>query len=143
MSTNWFQDIYDMHAKFGVHDWVQTKLNEKDRETLKAFLEFRVKCITEEYEEMQEAFAAGDPEEFVDALIDMMVFAIGTLEVFGVDANKAWSEVHRANMDKTPGVKESRPNPLGLPDLIKNPGWQGPVHSENWGILDALLEKSG
>ena len=36
-----------------------------------------------------------------------------------VDAYTAWDRVHAANMTKQVGVKPSRPNPLGLPDLTK------------------------
>ena len=48
--------------------------------------------------------------------------------LLGIDAHKAWHEVHKANMSKEVGVKESRPNPLGLPDLIKPEGWKAPSH---------------
>ena len=74
-------------------------------------------------------------EEMVDGIIDLCVFAIGTLEVFGVDANKAWDEVYKANMSKEVGIKEGRPNPLGLPDLVKPEGWTGPEHKGNHGNI--------
>jgi predicted HAD superfamily Cof-like phosphohydrolase len=74
-----------------------------------------------------------DGEEIVDGLIDLCVVAIGTLDLFEVDAHKAWDEVLKANMSKKVGVKESRPNPLGLPDLIKPEGWVGPDHTGNTG----------
>jgi hypothetical protein len=43
-------------------------------------------------------------------------------------------------------VKESRPNPLGLPDLIKPAGWTAPSHEGNHGIIansfaDAIKER--
>ena len=78
---------------------------------------------------------AGDAEEIVDGLIDLCVVAIGTLDAFNVDGNKAWDEVLKANMQKEVGVKESRPNPLGLPDLIKPEGWEAPSHKGNYGDL--------
>ena len=53
----------------------------------------------------------------------------------GDDANKAWDEVYRANMAKEVGIKEGRPNPLGLPDLMKPDDWQGPVHEDNCGNI--------
>ena len=65
--------------------------------------------------------------------MDLCVVAIGTLDLFEVDAHKAWDEVLKANMSKKVGVKESRPNPLGLPDLIKPEGWVGPDHTGNTG----------
>jgi predicted HAD superfamily Cof-like phosphohydrolase len=89
----------------------------------------------EELDETLDAIEAKDPEEVVDGLIDMCVFAIGTLDVFGVDANAAWDRVRDANMVKSPGVKEGRPNPFGLPDLIKPEGWEAPSHEGNHGDL--------
>ena len=80
-----------------------------------------------------------DPEEIVDGLIDICVFAIGTLDVFGVDANEAWNRIYEANMAKSPGVKEGRPNPFGLPDLIKPEGWESPNHEGNHGSLSDLF----
>ena len=73
-----------------------------------------------------------------DGLIDLCVVAIGTLDLFGIDAHKAWQEVHSANMSKEVGVKESRPNPLGLPDLIKPEGWTAPSHEYNHGLLNNI-----
>ena len=87
----------------------------------------------EELDETIDAIEAKDPEEIVDCLIDLCVFAIGTLDVFGVDANEAWDRVYEANMAKTPGVKEGRPNPFGLQDLIKPEGWTAPTHEANHG----------
>jgi len=77
-----------------------------------------------------------NPEEVVDALIDLCVVAIGTLDAYGVDSNKAWDEVLKANMSKEPGIKPERPNPLGLPDLMKPEGWVAPSHVGNYGRLD-------
>ena len=49
-----------------------------------------------------------------------------------------WDAVHAANMAKVVGVKPSRPNPLGVPDLIKPEGWTAPDHTGNHGILPGL-----
>ena len=139
MSSNWVKDIEDMHRKFGVHDWVDNQIKEGNNEKLQEFLQFRMRFLYEELNEMDIAVTERNPEEVVDALIDLCVVAIGTLDSFGVDAYKAWDSVHNANMAKEPGVKETRPNPLGLPDLIKPDGWTGPDHSENHGyITDAV-----
>ena len=80
-----------------------------------------------------------DPEEIVDGLIDLCVFALGTLDVFGVDANEAWDRVHQANALKHPGVKPGRPNPFGLPDLLKPDGWKAPSHEGNHGTFSNVL----
>ena len=136
MSNNWVDDIETMQDKFGTLDWIFD--NKKDKEKLKTFLEFRINFIQEELDETKKAFETLDGEELVDGLIDLCVVAIGTLDAFGVDAYKAWDEVLNANMSKKVGIKEGRPNPLGLPDLMKPEDWKAPSHAGNHGIFNDI-----
>ena len=129
--SDWANDIYMMHNKFGVKEWFEK--NKDDKDLMRKYLQFRLSMCQEELGETLDAFENKDPEEIVDGLIDMCVFAIGTLDVFGVDANKAWDAIYEANMSKESGVKPGRPNPFGLPDLIKPADWQGPDHEGNHG----------
>jgi len=135
--SDWANDIYMMHNKYGVREWFEQ--NKDDKELMRKYLMFRMLMINEELHETLQAVNTGNSEEIVDGLIDLCVFAIGTLDVFGVDANKAWDEIYRANMDKKAGVKPGRPNPFGLPDLLKPGGWQGPNHEDNHGDLSYAL----
>jgi len=136
MSTNWFKDMQDMHKKYGVNKWYQAEQqSDVEWRRFNKFMQFRLGMMQEELDETRNAFINKDPEEIVDGIIDLCVFAIGTLEVFGVDANKAWDEVYKANMNKEVGIKEGRPNPLGLPDLVKPKGWKGPSHEDNHGNI--------
>ena len=136
MSDNWFKDMQDMHIKYGVNKWMQAeKQSDVDIKRFNKFMEFRIGMMQEELDETKNAYKEKNAEEMVDGIIDLCVFAIGTLEVFGVDANKAWDEVYKANMSKEVGVKEGRPNPLGLPDLVKPEGWEGPSHEGNHGNI--------
>ena len=133
MSQNWVKDMNAMHAKFGVHEAV----SKMDANKLAEFLEFRIGCLQEELDELK---ASKNGDDAVDALIDLSVFAIGTLDLFGIDAEMAWDRVYRANSTKDIGIKESRPNPLGLPDLIKPEGWTAPTHKDNTGIFDKIYD---
>ena len=136
MSNNWFKDMQDMHKKYGVNKWMQAELqSDVDWRKINKFMQFRLGMMQEELDETKNAFDKKDAEEMVDGIIDLCVFAIGTLEVFGVDANKAWDEVYKANMSKEVGIKQGRPNPLGLPDLVKPEGWTGPNHEGNHGNI--------
>lgn len=139
----WTNDIEQMHTKFGVNE----KVREFDGDKLRAFVNFRLKFLQEELDEFQLALdkldegqignvEAGD--DIVDALIDLCVVSIGTLDALDVNSNLAWQRVHEKNMQKEVGVKASRPNPLGLPDLIKPEGWEPPTHSDNIGLLYKL-----
>ena len=136
MSKNWFHDMKVMHQKYGVNKWMQAEMqSDVDWRKINKFMQFRLGMMQEELDETKEAFELKDAPGMVDGIIDLCVFAIGTLEVFGVDAEKAWDEVYRANMSKEVGIKEGRPNPLGLPDLVKPDGWEGPVHEDNCGNI--------
>ena len=133
MIGDWVQDIEDMHTQFGVNDKIRTF----DKEKLKQFLNFRVAFLEEELNELKDNL--NNPEEIVDALIDLCVVAIGTLDAFEINAYQAWETVHNANMAKEVGIKASRPNPLGLPDLIKPEDWRAPSHKNNYGLLNKLV----
>lgn len=138
--TDWIADIAAMHTKFGVNPVIRTL----DREKLRTFLKFRIDFLQEELDEMREAlddpdFKKDRADETVDALIDLCVVAIGTLNAFDVDSYEAWNRVHSKNMEKNPGINANRPNPLGLPDLIKPPGWTPPTHADNVGLLSKVF----
>lgn len=150
-STDWVNDIHNMHTKFGVRPVIRN-LSKEHKEM---FLKFRLDFLREELMEAYEAAGydvtfeakrndkALDPnraEDVVDAMVDLCVVAIGTMDAFDVDAHEAWSRVHVKNMEKEPGVKPERPNPLGLPDLIKPAGWTAPTHADNVGTLDQIFK---
>jgi hypothetical protein len=130
MSKDWVKDIHLMQAKYLTRQWIET-----NPDKLKAFLDFRVDFLREELEETEAALVNMDAEEIVDGLIDICVIAIGTLDAFGVDAYQAWDEVLKANMKKEVGIKPERPNPMGLPDLMKPEDWESPSHAGNHGKL--------
>jgi predicted HAD superfamily Cof-like phosphohydrolase len=145
MSNNWVWDIEKMHDKYGVN----SALRSMDKDKLMAFLKFRIDFLQEELDEMRDAVVSyeagtlkGDKaaDDTVDALIDLCVVAIGTLNGFDVNAIESWNRVHDKNMQKEVGIKASRPNPLGLPDLIKPEGWTAPTHIDNVGLLSKVFE---
>lgn len=126
--SDWVGDVEAMSTRFGV----RSAVSRFSPERLTAFLQFRMDFLREE---LAEGMAAETADDLVDSMIDLCVVAIGTLEAVGVDVREAWRRVMTANMAKEPGVKEGRPNPLGLPDLIKPPGWVAPTHTDNVGDL--------
>lgn len=134
MSEDWVRDIAGMHRYYGVNEKVQ----EFDKEKLQQFLNFRMSFLDEELNETKKAVREKNAEEIVDGLIDLCVVAIGTLDSMGIDSYDAWNKVLRANLQKKVGVKPERPNPLGLPDLIKPDGWKAPSHAKNHGLLTKL-----
>jgi hypothetical protein len=134
MTSNIITDVETMHHKYKVHDWIEAnpdKLNE--------LFKLRMRMLNEEFSETMDAYLQGDPEELIDGLIDLVVIAIGTLDIVGVDPHEAWNEVYNANMAKEVGIKPGRANKLGLPDLRKPSGWKAPSHKLNHGKLPDIL----
>lgn len=132
MDCDWVGDVERMSAKFGVRSAVAKFGSER----LSAFMQFRMDFLQEE---LREGLSAKTADDLVDSLVDLCVVAVGTLEAAGVDVREAWRRVMEANMAKEPGVKPERPNPLGLPDLIKPAGWIAPEHGDNIGDLYKLF----
>ncbi len=135
---SWYEDIRDMHQRFEVDKWIMD--NDPFSTRYEELMKLRMRMLSEEFNETLQAYLNSDPEEMIDGLIDLCVIAIGTLDIAGVDADKAWKEVLEANMAKRVGVKSNRPNPLGLPDLVKPDGWVAPSHTENHGYLERILK---
>ena len=128
---SWTKDIHEMHKHFGVENCVgEMTVNERKR-----FMELRLRMMQEELDETKKAWTNEDNEEVVDGIIDLCVFAIGTLDLFNINAEAAWQAVLIANMTKEVGIKEGRDNPFNLPDLTKPDGWKAPEHKGNTGDL--------
>ena len=112
--------VYRMHEKFKMrHTDIPYSLSEK---------KFRSICLQEE---LTEFIDAHDKAEELDALVDLIVFAIGTVERMGIsniDFNTAFDRVMVANLKKQPGPNEKRGFfPI---DLVKPDGWQAPDLSD-------------
>lgn len=127
--TDMIRDIADMYKKYGFD------ISHLNNEELYKFVEWRADFIQEELSELYDAIDLKDPEEVVDALIDIIVVALGTLDLLKVDSATAWNEVLRANLQKEVGIKDCRPNEYGFPDLVKPYKWKGPDHSGNHGLI--------
>lgn len=134
-----FELVDTMHKKYGFYETVAGF----DKEKFLKFLEFRAeKQITEEVNEFLQAIkdfryaAERDDKEAMlaavqeinDAIVDMSVFVNGTatFTMTQDEYEKSYSTVMEANLKKERGIKPGRPNPMGLPDLLKPEGWESP-----------------
>lgn len=88
-------------------------------------VEFRKALIKEEYEEVIEAFDAGDLVELADGLADLIYVCVGAALEMGIPLDRVWSEVQRSNMakiDRLTGKVEYRED-----GKVKKPeGWTPP-----------------
>lgn len=60
----------------------------------------RVELIREEFQELQEALAAGDMVETADACIDLLYVVKGLMVEMGIRDDPLFDEVHTSNMSK-------------------------------------------
>lgn len=84
---------------------------------------FRESFMREELLEFERAFQDKDIPEAADALIDLVVVAMGTAVMMGLPWHALWNDVHRANMAKERVVSERA---HGGFDLGKPEGWIPP-----------------
>jgi predicted HAD superfamily Cof-like phosphohydrolase len=77
--------------------------------------------LMEEVTEFMRAAYNADIAGTADALIDLIYFAVGTLNMIGVPFDKAWEIVQEANMRKVPQASDRDRNDAAKPD-----GWRDP-----------------
>ena len=90
--------------------------------------EWLVAALKEEIQEFEDSPSDAGK---VDALIDLCYFAVGGLVKLGLDEDQAqdcFDAVHRANMTKKPGIKDTRPNDGSIVDAIKDENFQDPTN---------------
>lgn len=87
-----------------------------------------IKALHEEIQEFGYAAHRDAIVDQVDAIVDLMYFAIGALHKLGLTAEQikaCCKAVHLCNMTKKRGVKASRGDG-SVPDAIKSDDWLGP-----------------
>lgn len=110
-----------MHKQFNIEGAVKPMMLSNDVE------QFRINFMKEELQEYEDARTL---EDKIDALVDLVVVAMGTAYLHGFDWTPHWEEVFRANMDKV-RVANASESKRGSPiDLRKPDGWQGPNHTK-------------
>lgn len=90
--------------------------------------EWLIKALEEELQEFREA---NTPEDSVDALIDLIIFACGGLYRAGLTPDQAkacFTAVSDANDAKKAGVKQNRAVE-GVADAVKPTGWVDPKNT--------------
>ena len=115
-----FTDVYDFNREILEIPWRKDPgvLNVDDRL-------FAWNSLTEEVNELWDADTYS---EQVDALIDVMYFAMGNLYKMGVTEEQAqafFNNVHEANMKKVKGMTDRGYKD----DAIKPEGWEAPHHN--------------
>ena len=95
----------------------------------------RLRFLQEELDEMFSAAQSKDMVGVVDALLDTVYVALGTMYMMGIPVQSCWDAVQRANMSKVKGVGK-RGNKI---DAIKPSSWIGPEREIEAAIESARL----
>ena len=82
----------------------------------------RTKYMGEELDEYDQAISDGDLAGQLDALVDLIYFAFGTVYLHGFSIIEAWKRVHHANMQKICVPDKS----TGKSGVHKPEGWKPP-----------------
>lgn len=123
-----FDDVREMYERYGFDLPSEPRLlsTEREGEDETSAFNFRLSFMQEELAEFHFAHTRGDLAGAADALIDLVVVAMGTAAMMGLPWRELWDDVQRANMSKVPGRTRRG---VGF-DLIKPAGWEGPKTEE-------------
>ncbi len=123
------KSIVDMIVEFN-----QTVLHVPQKQAVKGLTDaeykLALKQLNEEISEFELADEESDLVGEIDALADLVYFAIGIMYKIGLtpsEIEQVFSAVHAANMTKKIGVKSSRVVENAV-DAIKQDGFQDPKH---------------
>jgi predicted HAD superfamily Cof-like phosphohydrolase len=121
--TMWEQ-ICIFHEKYGINTPLKPDFMPDD------VAAFRVAFLEEELAEFKLAIAENDLAEQIDALVDLVVVAMGTAHILGFKWDSHWNEVYEANMRKVraEGKDDERSKRKHFLDIVKPSGWEGPNH---------------
>ena len=89
-----FEDVKKFMATFG--QMVRTKPQFPDEKTM----QLRYDLIKEELNELEQAMKTKDLKEIADALTDILYVTYGAGYAYGINLDRCFKEVQRANMSK-------------------------------------------
>lgn len=116
-----------MFKKVGeFHDKFELPRLEKPGLLSTEIMDFRLKFMQEELNEMKEGYEEGDLEMVADALVDLVYVVLGTAHFMGLPFEELFTEVHKANMTKIRAKVPSDSKRGTSLDIVKPVGWKTP-----------------
>ncbi len=116
-------DIIKMRHHYGLHSpLTMIDITEEQHE----WFDFRRNLLVEELNEFTTAYKENDIVEVFDALLDIVVVAMGTAAGLGLDWHAGWDEVLRSNMQKVRSDDPKASKRGNALDLIKPDDWTPP-----------------
>lgn len=127
MDNKLLQTVKQMHQKFGLENNGGPNFLDAEEKT------FRIKALREEITEYEQSTELVNE---YDALIDLLVFTIGTFERQGFPLQPGFDAVMACNMQKTLAGSNENSKRGFKRDLVKPSGWVGPEKK-----LQEILDK--
>ena len=113
-----FEDVKTFMVTFG--QMVRTKPQFPDKETM----QLRYDLIEEELKELEQAMKTKNLKEIADALTDILYVTYGAGYAYGINLDKCFKEVQRANMSKLGSDGKPIYNEKGK--VMKGPNYSEP-----------------
>ena len=113
-----FEDVRKFMETFGQR--VKTKPSFPDDKTM----QLRFDLIKEELNELEQAMKEKDLKEIADALTDILYVTYGAGCAYGIDLDKCFKEVQRANMSKL--GEDGKPIYNEKGKVMKGPNYSAP-----------------
>ena len=113
-----FEDVKKFMKTFG--QIVITKPQFPEEKVMR----LRYDLIKEELDELKKAMEEKDLKEIADALTDILYVAYGAGCAYGIDLDKCFKEVQRANMSKL--GEDGKPIYNDKGKVMKGPNYSGP-----------------
>ena len=113
-----FEDVKIFMKNFG--QMVRTKPQFPDKKTM----QLRYDLIKEELKELEQAMKTKNLREIADALTDILYVTYGAGYAYGIDLDKCFKEVQRANMSKL--GKDGKPIYNKKGKVMKGPNYSEP-----------------
>jgi len=114
-----FTDVKTFMETFG--QMVRTNPQFPDEKTM----QLRYDLIKEELNELEQAMKSKDLKEIADALTDILYVTYGAGFAYGIDLDKCFKEVQRANMSKL--GKDGKPIFNEKGKVMKGPNYSEPI----------------
>jgi len=113
-----FEDVKTFMETFG--QMIRTKPQFPDKETM----QLRYDLIKEELKELEQAMKTKNLKEIADALTDILYVTYGAGYAYGINLDKCFKEVQRANMSKL--GKDGKPIYNEKGKVMKGPNYSEP-----------------
>ena len=113
-----FEDVKTFMKTFG--QMIKTKPQFPGEETM----QLRYDLIKEELSELEQAMKTKDLKEVADALTDILYVTYGAGYAYGINLDKCFKEVQRANMSKL--GKDGKPIYNDRGKVMKGPNYLAP-----------------